>query len=191
MAARFKLSRHTALHGSGSGLVKSLLNVRVIALLVWFGLTACQNYAVSLNERSVYQPKQLLTQLSIADRALENCIHQHIKDQKIRSFEELTVLVCTHAGISELEGLNQFNRLEQLNLADNAIEDITGLTGLSRLTRLNLDNNALGDIQTLFTLPRLQQASLLGNAQVACRDISQLRQAARATITAPKHCHSE
>ena len=158
----------------------------VVALAV--SLAACKNYQVSVNEREVYRPKALLTDINIPDHALANCIHQHIKDQRITELSELQALVCTHAGIVSVRGLNQFSALTALDLSDNQIRDLSGLEGLSKLTRLNLRNNRVAGGQTLFTLLNVEWLDLSGSPEIECRDIDQLRRFERLTVIAPKHC---
>lgn len=159
-----------------------------LLLLSSFALFSCQGYQVSVNEMRVYEPKGLLTQIDANDPALRNCLLQWISDQAISSPEQLLAVSCSHAGVQVLSGIDQFQAMIQLDLADNQIESLSGLAGLAKLNRLDLANNQLQDLQILFNLPRLEWVNLLGNDQVNCKDINQLADQNGVQVQLPSHC---
>ncbi|GAB2190725.1 hypothetical protein MAH1_23330 [Sessilibacter sp. MAH1] len=151
-------------------------------------LSGCQNYEVTLNEKEVYTPPQVITALEFDDAALENCISLFIEENGVTEYGQLSNLVCTHAGIENLKGINRFRKLKQINLADNQIKDLAPLQGLSSLEKLSIKNNQIKDVQTLLNLPKLQYLDLSGNDQVLCEDVKLLERVAGIVVIAPEHC---
>lgn len=158
------------------------------AVIAAMGLSGCQNYEVTLNEKEVYTPPQVITALEFDDAALENCISLFIEENGVTEYGQLSNLVCTHAGIESLKGINRFRKLKQINLADNQIKDLAPLQGLSSLEKLSIKNNQIKDVQTLLNLPKLQYLDLSGNDQVLCEDVKLLERVAGIVVIAPEHC---
>jgi Leucine-rich repeat (LRR) protein len=104
-------------------------------------LGGCARYQVTLNEQPIYTPPPLYSQFEVADEALKNCLRQTIADQNITQAEQLTQLVCRHAGIRSLQGLEKFTALEALDLSYNALRDLTPLQNLGKLKLLRINNN--------------------------------------------------
>lgn len=111
-----------------------------VALLIPL-LTSCRNYLFTVNEREVYAPPKVFTDYHIADAALRACVAQTLTDLNITRPGQLTRLVCTHANIGDLAGLEVFTSLAQLNLAHNRLTDIRPLLYLSHLTGIDLSAN--------------------------------------------------
>lgn len=151
-------------------------------------ISGCRSYQVSLNEMTVYQPPAVVQQINANDPALAQCLEQWIIDKAITQAKQLSAINCSNAGISQLEGVNQFSGLVEINLADNQLQTAAGLQGLSQLQRLNLSGNDLKQLQTLFTLVRLQWLDLTGNSRLNCQEVSQLAAASQAEVIAPQHC---
>lgn len=101
-------------------------------------LGGCQRYSLTLNERELYRPQPLLTDYSVADRALQTCIDEHIRSQSVRHPDQLVSLNCSYAGIQTLDGIQQFSRLEAIQLKGNPIEDFEPLLSLPHLRLLDL-----------------------------------------------------
>jgi len=104
-------------------------------------VSGCDRYRVTLNDRLVSEPPPLLKGFEIADIALDTCIHQAITDRAIRRVNELETLICSHAGISSLDGIEFFSNLQTINLANNALTSIEPLLFLGGLQSVNLENN--------------------------------------------------
>lgn len=113
----------------------------VAALLLIPILTSCRNYLFTVNEREVYTPPKVFTDYTIADGALRSCIAQTLTDLNITRPGQLTRLVCTHANIGDLAGLEIFSTLAQLNLAHNRLTDIKPLLYLNNLASVDLSEN--------------------------------------------------
>jgi len=138
-----------------------------ITLTVLFAVlaTGCERYAVTLNERPVYTPESVYSGYRIADRALASCIKQAVTEKKIKQPEQLLALNCSHAGVSQLNGIEVFSKLKTVNLSNNQLSDIKPLLFLGNLQQVNLnDNPAVNcvDIATLRDL--LGDGNLQANA---------------------------
>ncbi|MGK2913976.1 MAG: leucine-rich repeat domain-containing protein [Porticoccaceae bacterium] len=140
---------------------RSLLPAILVATL----LGGCDRYIFTVNEQPVYKPPTLFTDYRIVDAALRGCVEQTIADQKISRAGDLTHLICTHAEIGNLEGLEIFSALANLNLADN---DLNG-------------------IQPLLMLPNLATVDLSNNDHLDCKDAKTLADQVD-SVRLPKHC---
>ncbi|MDO3386501.1 leucine-rich repeat domain-containing protein [Gilvimarinus sp. SDUM040013] len=160
-------------------------------LLATVILAACSGYEVSFNDNVLYTPKELLKDVEVADRNLELCIVQTIKDEKITNVAQLTRLRCTHAGIVSLAGLERFYALTELDLSDNEITDIEVLERLGKLTMLLLDGNNIREAAPLLRLLKLTELTLGENEQLACEELNKVETQIKqnnGTIEYPLHC---
>lgn len=155
--------------------------------LMLVALTGCDRYRVTVNELAVYEPAALFSDFSIDDRALFTCVQQTIEDKGITQADQLTVLNCSRAGISSLQGLAQFTQLEELNLAGNNLSDIHVLQDTAQLIKLDLQDNRLLSVSALQSLPNLAQLDLQGNTSLACSEARALLKLV-AKIRLPAHC---
>ncbi|MGD9662371.1 MAG: leucine-rich repeat domain-containing protein [Porticoccaceae bacterium] len=113
-----------------------------ITLMIVAGmLSACDRYRVTLNDRPISEPLPLFTNFQVADAALQNCLQQAIIDQGIRRKQDLQTLICSHAGITSLEGIEFFSSLHTLNLANNNLSNVSPLLFLGNLDAVNLEGN--------------------------------------------------
>lgn len=151
-------------------------------------ISGCRNYEFTFNDRPIYTPEPLFSDYRFTDSALKECVRQTIKDQQVTAVTDLTVLVCTSAGITSLEGLARFSQLQQLNLANNAITDVQELTQLTQLTRIDLSNNAVRNVAVLMTLASLEQLDVSGNPALDCSGADELQANSNAEVSLPEHC---
>lgn len=151
-------------------------------------VSACSDYEVKFNDRALFTPTPLFSKYVLQDRALNNCVRQHIIDERITQADELRVLVCTNAGIVSLTGLATFTEVQQLNLASNAITDIEPLARLAELRHLDLSDNLIVETLPLQTLAHLEEVNLMGNPALDCAQAEQLQALTNATVGMPKHC---
>lgn len=124
-------------------------------------LTGCARYSFDINDNQVYRPPSLYTTYAMTDPALQNCIDQAIKDQGITAPADLIDLNCSHAGITDMDKISTFSRIERLSLKGNDITDIEELLQLTHLRVLDLSDTATSDCQTLKQLSELVTDSFL------------------------------
>lgn len=104
-------------------------------------IAGCSRYSVSVNDRSIYTPPTVIQESLISDARLSACVQQAIEDQIVRQPTDLKRLDCDYAGISSLEGLSGYSRIEQLSLSHNNITNIDELLRLTYLREVDLSEN--------------------------------------------------
>jgi hypothetical protein len=130
-------------------------------------LNGCGRYDVTVNQQPVYQPKPLPALLTITDANLAVCVEQTMRDRQIVQADDLTQLACSYGGIENLAGMEQFSKLQQLDLS----------------------HNMLSRVEELFKLPRLRDLRLEGNPDLSCADLNTLATLREdLKITRPQHC---
>ena len=163
-------------------------SVKLVLAMSIFCLSACSQYDIKVNEQLVYSPKKVLTDFKVADSNLQSCLDQTIKDQHITQASDLTQLICTDAGITQLAGLERFSQLQFLSLRSNNIESLDGLASLSEIRELNAADNDLRDASGILSLLNLERVDLSGNSQLECRELEQLLGFTQVEVLAPEHC---
>ena len=149
-------------------------------------LAACSGYDVTVNDTTVYRPQRPFNEFDVADPALRACLEQIIADQSITHAGGLTQLSCSHAGISNLDGLRTFAGITHLKLSSNAIRNLLELQQLNKLQVLQLDDNDIVDPIPLRTLHRLTDLDLSGNENLQCPPADSFSRIERVTL--PSHC---
>ncbi|WP_439135597.1 hypothetical protein [Pseudomaricurvus sp.] len=151
-------------------------------------LSACTQYQMTLNETVVHTPPGLLTDFDTEDPRLKSCLDQIIKDGNFTSFEQVTQLICSHAGLTSLKGIEVFQGLKQINLENNKLTSLKPLQYLSKIEVLKVNDNLLTQVSELLNLPRLKEVQLENNPKLACDDLLQLKQISSANLHLPKQC---
>lgn len=103
--------------------------------------TGCQQYIVTFNDATVYQPPELFNDYTVADPALDTCLRKTIEDLRIYEIKKLNILRCSHAGIVSTDGLDTFTHITVLDLSNNNLVNLPELSELIQLTHLNLTGN--------------------------------------------------
>ena len=168
----------------------SLRKTRLLLCLGALLPVACADYSFTVNDRVVYTPEPVFTDLCIADPGLRNCVDQTIKDRKITKPAQLEELNCSHAGVQNLEGLQVFTGLKRLKLSSNAIADLSPLADLRGITDLQLDENRVVNLGALRGLPNLQYINLAGNLQLNCTELAVFDQIPDIGRDLPTHCQN-
>ncbi|GIX29966.1 MAG: hypothetical protein KatS3mg124_0438 [Porticoccaceae bacterium] len=126
--------------------------VRILLLAAALALSGCQRYEITLNERVISRPPPVPTLAELADEALATCVRQHLHDRRLGDPRRLRALVCSHAGIADLRGIELLSGLQTLGLAHNALTSLT----------------------PLFRLPALRRVDLRGNDELTCAEVDAL-----------------
>lgn len=149
-------------------------------------LAACESYDFKVNDKVVYSPHPLLQDFETPDPALRGCLEQAIVDGAVRTFEQLTSLNCSHAGIEDVDGLSRFTRINTLKLSSNNVRNLVEIASISSLEELHLDNNQVIDPVPLYQLSNLRFIDLSDNANLQCPTRGAFAQVE--TVILPRHC---
>ncbi len=104
-------------------------------------------------------PLSYLEELSMTD-----CRFSPDEVTIIASLPELRSLTMTDCGISTIAGLEKAQRLEALNLSENAIRTLDPLSAIFTLRSINLSHNALTGLGALSTLSNLEMLDVSYNS---------------------------
>ncbi len=151
-------------------------------------LAGCSKYQMTVNDAVVYTPPTIITDFKTSDPRLKNCLDQAIEDRKATDFGDITRLICSHAGLTSLKGLEAFYNLKQLNLSHNQLTNLEPIKFLSKLELLLLEDNQLSTASELLNLPKLQQVKLANNPQLECGDLHQLQRVSDVDLDVPSQC---
>lgn len=161
----------------------SLLACLALALAL---LAGCQQYDLTVNDRVVYTPRPLFSDFAAADPALQRCLEEAVKYDRVSSASQLRELACPDAGIADLAGLATFTGLRELDLSGNALTDIGELSGVIALEEAYLDDNDIVDPMPLASLQALDTVDLSGNVHLDCPSRQSLLRVTNLTL--PSHC---
>lgn len=116
----------------------------------------------------------------VAEPSLDLVDAEIAKDIKISRdlANRVRILKLEKAGVSNLQGLENFTNLRSLNLSCNQISDLKPLENLTDITYLNLANNKITSIKNLKNFVNLTELNLQNN-QIS--DISVIAQFSQLT----------
>lgn len=150
-------------------------------------LSGCSRYSVSINENTVYSPPGIFTDFSLPDKNLQDCIDDTIADELLTKPEQLVRLFCTNRAIYSLEGLEIFDGIQYLGLADNQLKSIAGLASLAELEQVNLAGNPIVDAAPLLQLQQLNYVDFTNNPVLDCSSLQRLLSKG-VKVETPDHC---
>ena len=164
----------------------------LILLLTMLTLVVACNrqYAVTINNQSVYDPRVPTGLLQLSDPDLQGCINLALSRPGVNDSSQLEVLSCANTNVADLRGIGQFRNLRFLDLAGNNITDLQPLTSLSRLSGLSIPHNPVTDISPLFGMNSLSAVILTGNNQLPCSQLDRLEQRLGQNLTRPQDCQN-
>ena len=166
-----------------------IINFNLLASMLVLLLSACSNqFVVSVNEQSVYDPEGRLILREVADADLQGCINLALQQQNLSDPTELTVLSCANSQISNLDRISELTRLRFIDLGNNNLTNITPLEDLPVLSGVNLLNNLIMDIGPLFNMPNLSSVNLEGNNRISCNELAKLEQKLGSNLSPPASC---
>lgn len=162
--------------------------LRGTLLLAMLALTACsQRFAVSINERTVFDPRPGISAYRFADPGLQACVNFALQ-QPGASFDTLTILACPDWEIDDIEGIGAIATLQYLDISSNRLTSLAPLTALPRLSGVNASANQLTDIAPLLSMRALTTVVLTGNDSILCRQLDALQQRLQGNLTRPADC---
>ena len=154
-------------------------------------LSQCsQQFTVSVNNQAVFDPGGRLLDQQTIDSNLQGCINLAVRQQKLISAIELTILSCANSQVGVLDNIEQLAQLRFLDLANNSISNLTPLEQLGQLSGLNLVNNVITDISALFNIASLTSVSLSGNPGIDCKQLDALEDNLGDKLTRPASCRN-
>lgn len=156
-----------------------------IALLM---LSACADYQFTINDRVVYSPEPVFKDYVIGDSALRDCISQHLGEAGHTGAGQLLELNCSHAGITDLQGIEVFSGLQRLQLANNALTSVAPLATLAGLEILHLEGNQLKSLLPLRGLELLSSLNVGDNPTLVCGELGYFAALPGLSLEIPKHC---
>ena len=166
-----------------------IINFNLLASMLVLLLSACSNqFVVSVNEQSIYDPEGRLILSEVADADLQGCINLALQQQNLSDPTELTVLSCANSEISNLDRISELTRLRFIDLGNNNLTNITPLEDLPVLSGVNLLNNLITDIGPLFNMPNLSSVNLEGNNRIPCSELAELEQELGSNLSPPASC---
>ncbi len=166
----------------------AVIKTLAVALTTTVALVGCSKYQMTVNETVVYTPPTVITDFNTEDPRLKDCLDQTIKDLQATDIAQVTQLICSHAGLSSLKGLETFYNIQQLNLGNNQLTELESIKYLSKLEILLLNDNQLVKTPELLNLPKLTRVSLDNNPAMECGDAHQLQRISSAEVTLPSQC---
>lgn len=152
-------------------------------------LGACsRQFAITVNNQSVYDPRLPETGIQVADPGLQGCLNLALRQADSPDPAALTVLSCPAANVLDLTGIDQLVNLRFVDLAQNQVSDLRPLTTLPRLAGLSLPDNPLTDISPLYSMPSLTAVILTGDGAIPCSQLDRLEQRLGPNLTRPSTC---
>lgn len=151
-------------------------------------LSACsQQFAVSINDQTVFDPRPGAAQYRFADAGLQACVNFALQ-QPGSSFDTLALLSCPGWEIEDIEGIGALTALQFLDVSNNSISSLAPLSALPRLSGLSAADNQITDIAPLFSLNSLASAVLTGNDGILCRQLDTLQERLERNLGRPADC---
>ena len=173
------------------GLCTLKLGFHLLLLPVISTVTACSTqFAVTVNEQTVYDPRLQEGSVAVTDANLQGCINLTLRQQRIADARELTVISCASSEVVSLNGLSQLEQLRFIDLADNQVSDLLPLSRLTRLSGLSIPNNRIRDISPLFDMQSLTAVILTGNNEIPCGQLDLLEEKLQSNLTRPDRCEN-
>ncbi len=171
--------------GKGRSTVKK--NRPVLSILTIMLFAGCsQQFAVSINEQPVYDPRPNATEYRFSDPGLQGCVNFAL--QGGGSVAELTVLACPGWEIAEIEGIGALDGLQFLDISNNRVSSLAPLDALERLSSLTVTNNRITDIAPLLSMQTLTSAVLTGNNNIQCGQLDNLAERLGNNLRRPAEC---
>ena len=158
----------------------------VILLVLGAGCAELEQYDITVNDVTVYEPSAPYKVSGIEDPALAACLAQSLLDIDARAATDLVALNCSDAGIQSLAGLEQFTQIQSMKLSSNDIRNLLVLERLTALNQLWLDSNDVVDPIPVLRMTNLKKLNLADNPRLQCPVREELPR--YLSVTLPDHC---
>lgn len=130
--------------------------------------TSCSQYAVMVNQQTVYTPPTLFVGYILDDKHLKACVQSNIAEKNITSADQLMILKCPDSDIKTLTGLSVFHKLKTLDLQNNHIKNVDVISHLKNLENLNISHNSIQKLKPLNMLEKLIFLDATNNPLIDC-----------------------
>lgn len=154
-------------------------------------LSACGRYAVTLNEQTLYDPRDGLAQGRFADPGLQACITLALQQENIDEMSQIQALNCAGMEIRSLEGVEALSNLQIIDVSQNRLVHLDALRRSNRLRVVNASDNPLNDISGLQGISTLNAAILRGATGIPCQQLERLSQRLGENLTRPENCAAQ
>lgn len=108
-----------------------------------------------------------ISDVYIPDASLKGCIDEVVLEGKeyadVGIFGPESMLLCENKGVSDLTGLEEFERLELINLSRNNISSLEAISNLENIKELSLSDNELTSLSNISKLTKLTSLSISNN----------------------------
>ena len=158
----------------------------VILLVLGAGCAELEQYDITVNDVTIYEPSAPYRVSGIEDPALATCLTQSLLDIDARAATDLVALNCSDAGIQSLAGLEQFTQIQSMKLSSNDIRNLLVLERLTELDQLWLDSNDVVDPIPVLRMTNLKELNLADNPRLQCP--TREESPPYLAITLPDHC---
>jgi len=157
-------------------------------LLLSFVASACSHqFAVSVNNQTLIDPRPNTTAYRFADPGLQGCVNFALQ-QPNATVDTISVLSCSGWQIESIEGIATLRALQFLDLSNNRISSLAPLRQLSRLSSVSITDNRVRDIEPLISISTLTSAVLTGNVNIACDQLTSLGARLGDNLRRPASC---
>jgi Leucine-rich repeat (LRR) protein len=132
---------------------------------LWVGILIGLIFGIVVVSSLIIMKQQATKVDTFPDKNLERAVRKAIGKPRgpIRAanLENLTVLVASWEGITDLTGLEYCTNLKELRLGGNQISDISALSKLTNLERLYLWGNQISGIKPLVSNSGLSKGDVV------------------------------
>lgn len=98
-----------------------------------------------------------ISDISFTDMNFQSCVNDIASTEGWNDVEEVDDILCNYKNIDDINGVENFIYLTNLNLENNNIESITPLANLPSLVMLALSGNLITDISSISGLTSLNE----------------------------------
>lgn len=137
----------------------------LIVALIFLGINAYQNvYSVLMNDDIINEDA---IKIEFHDQNLEREVRKLLErpsdDIYNVDVEKISIMTIQNVPIKDIQDLQYFKGLSQLEISSAKLTDVSALQDLPRLKELNLSNNQITNAAPLGKIQTLQRLTLSGN----------------------------